>query len=48
MRPPIAKALQEFFKKHGLLNMLDTAHLQEDAMGRQCVRLRVLLCVPEA
>ena len=42
MRPPIAKALQEFFKKHGLLNMLDTAHLQEDAMGRQCVRLRVL------
>jgi len=42
MQPPIAKALQVFFEKQGLLNVLDTAHLQEDAMGRQCVRLRVL------
>ena len=51
MQPPMQQALKEFFKKHGLPNIVETARLDEDLQGRQCLRLRVsglnVIC-PEA
>ena len=41
MQPPMQQALKEFFKKHSLPNIVETAHLDEDLQGRQCLRLRV-------